>query len=133
VPTGIFGRKKKEQVAEAQTSEELTDLDKICSSDKEVCEALKHIMFYDPRKIQTTAAEAAKKAAEFEKKGAGVHAKKWYHIAGGLALWKGDVAKVKQYFSKCAKLSSEVGYEKITEDPEWAISKAGEFYKKFLS
>jgi len=110
----------------------MTELDKICGDDKEACQALWQTMFYDPRKIGATLDDAAKKAADFEKKGDKEQARKWYHIAGGLALWKDDAPKVKQYFTKCMKLAPEMEYELITKIPEKAVAKAQEFYKKFL-
>lgn len=109
-----------------------TGLDQVCADDRDVCKALEHTMFYDPRKVQATLDEAAKKAGDFEKKGDSQHARMWYHIAGGLALWKGDAAKVKQYFGKCAKLAPDMPYEPITKVPEKAVAKAQEFYEKFL-
>lgn len=110
----------------------ITDLEKICGGDKEVCGALWTTMFYDPRKIGTTLDDAAKKAADYEKKDDDQQARMWYHVAGGLALWKGDVARVKQYFGKCATIAPEMNYKLITKIPEKAVEKAQEFYSKFL-
>jgi hypothetical protein len=108
-------------------------LDQVCGGDdQDVCKALWHTMFYDPRKVQATLDEAAKKAAAYEKQGDNQHARMWYHIAGGLALWKGDVAKVKQHFGKCAKLAPDMDYEPIIKMAEKAVAKAQEFYDKFL-
>ncbi len=127
---GSFLRKKKE--IEVQPQEiPVTDLENICGADKEVFTALWHTMFLDPRKIKATLTEAAKKAAEFEKSDTNM-SRTWYHIAGGLALWKGDTEKVKKYFDKCAKLAPEMGYETILKIPEKAVEKAQEYYKKFL-
>ncbi len=128
---GSFLRKKKEIEVEQQEIP-VTDLENICGEDKEVCTALWHTMFLNPRKIKATLAEATKKAAEFEKKEDTNMARTWYHIAGGLALWKGDTEKVKKYFSKCAKLAPEMGYETILKIPERAVEKAQEYYKKYL-
>jgi hypothetical protein len=127
-------RGKKKEVPEEARSENvgMTDLDKICGDDKEVCQVLWHTMFYDPRKIAATLDDATKKAADFEKKGDKERARMWYHIAGGLALWKGDVAKVKQYFGKCATMAPEMDYKPITENPEKAVEKAQEFYREHL-
>jgi len=55
-----------------------------------------------------------------------------YHIPGELALWKGDVSKVKQYSSKCAKLASQITHELIIKFPERAVRKAQGYYQKFL-
>ncbi len=124
--------KKEEKVEKIPEKVQATELDKACGSEKEVCKALWHTMFYDPRKINVTLEDAAKKAADFEKKGDDRQTRIWYHIAGGLALWKGDAAKVKQYFGKCTKLAPQADYETITEVPEKAVETAQEFYKKFL-
>lgn len=129
----LFKRgKKEEKVKEHVGKVEVTDLEKICGDDKKVCDALWHTMFYDPRKIHATLEDAAKKAAEFEMNGDNEKARIWYHVAGGLALWKSDVAGVKQYFSKCATLAPDMDYKAITKIPEKAVEKAQEFYGKFL-
>lgn len=129
---GLFRRKKEEKEEKQIKKVGITDLEEICGNDKEVCKALWHTMFLDPRKIGTTMKEAAKKASDLEKKRKSPQARIWYHIAGGIALWKGNVAKVKEYFSKCAKLAPEMDYELITKIPEKAVAKAQEYYKKFL-
>lgn len=132
---GLFRRKKKEVTETKQpekTPEQITGLERVCGDDEEVCKALWHTMFIDPRKIEDTLEDAAKKAASFEKKGNGEQARIWYHVAGGLALWKGNASKVKQYFTKCAKLAPSMDYELITKIPERAVAKAQEFYKEFL-
>ena len=127
-----FRRKKKEEKIEKQIEIESTKLESICSDDKEVCQALWHTMFLEPQKIDTTLEKAAKKGAQFEKQKQPRKARIWYHIAGGLALWKGDVAKVKQYFGKCEKLAPEMEYGLIMRIPEKAVAKAQEYYEKFL-
>ncbi|UCE95508.1 MAG: hypothetical protein JSV51_07225, partial [Candidatus Bathyarchaeota archaeon] len=125
-------KKEEEKIEEKVKGVEITDLEQICGSDKETCEALWHTMFYDPRKIDVTLEDAVKKATSFETKGDEREARMWYHVAGGLALWKGDVAKVEKYFGKCAKLAPEMGYERISKIPEKAVTKAQEFYERFL-
>lgn len=129
----IFKRKKKEKMEEKQREKvAITDLEKICGGDVKVYEALRHTMFLDPRKIETTMEDALEKAADFEKKGNEKMAIIWYHVAGGLALWKGDATKVKQYFGKCVKLAPEMDCELITKIPDMAVEKAREYYDKFL-
>lgn len=54
----------------------------------------------------------------------------WYQIAGGLAIYEGDVEKVVEYFSKCEKLSG-ASYP-ILKNPQKAVAKAQEYYEKFL-
>lgn len=124
-----FKRKKEKKQPEEVKP---TDLERICGEDKEMYKALQHTMLLDPRKVGMTMDDAAKEAAEFEKKGDNVQANVYYHIAGGLALWKGDVAKVKQYFGKCAKLSQEMDFGLITKIPERAVAKAQEYYGEYL-
>ncbi|UCH31990.1 MAG: hypothetical protein JSV05_00935 [Candidatus Bathyarchaeota archaeon] len=129
---GLFKRKKKEEKIEKQVEIEKTSLENICGDDSEVCQALWHTMFLEPQKIDVTLEEAIKKATEFEKQKQTRKARIWYHVAGGLALWKGDVTKVKQYFGKCEKLAPEMDYGLIMKIPEKAVAKAQEYYKKFL-
>ena len=124
-----FRRKKVEKQAEEAKP---TDLERMCGEDKEIYKALRHTMFLDPRKVGITMDEAAKEAVESEKKGDNVQATVFYHIAGGLALWKGDVAKIKQYFGKCAKMSPEMDCELITKIPARAVAKAQEYYGEYL-
>ena len=123
-------KRKKEEKKSAETI--TTDLERICGDDNEVHKALWHTMFLDPRKITVSLEDAAKKAADSEKRGNNVQANVWYHIAGALAIWKGDAAKVKQYFTKCAALAPEKECALITKFPERAVEKAQEYYKMFL-
>ena len=131
---GPLFRKEKKDLLRAKQPEkgEITDLELACGSDKETCKALWHTMFLDPRKIGTTIRDAARKAAKYEKSKDKELARMWYHVAGGLALWKGDTTKVKQYFDKCAKLAPEMEYEPIVGIADKAVEKAQEYYKKYL-
>jgi hypothetical protein len=54
-----------------------------------------------------------------------------YELAGKLAIWKGDVEKVREFFSQCQKISPNVKYP-ILKNPEKAIAKAKEYYEKYL-
>ncbi|MEE8632224.1 MAG: hypothetical protein V3T10_02830 [Candidatus Bathyarchaeia archaeon] len=109
-----------------------TDLDQLCNGDKELCNALWHTMFLDPRKINITLREAAKKATAFEKDKKHQNARMYYHIAGGLALWKGDESKVKKYFEKCGELAPEMNYRPIIAIPKKAVEAAAKYYKEYL-
>ena len=60
-----------------------------------------------------------------------VEARIWYEVAGGLAIYEGDVEQVKKYFSKCKELSPNSAYP-ILEIPEKAVGKAQEYYRKYL-
>lgn len=129
----FFKRKDKEKVSvkvEAESQRQLTELEELCGNDKETYSALLNTMFLDPRKIGISMKEAAENAKKFEKEKDLTKAKVWYQIAGGLAIYEGDVAKVIEYFGKCEKLSG-VSYP-ILKNPEKAIAKAREYYEKFL-
>ena len=126
---GLFRRKKKEDFFEEKTSsssEEL-DLKKICSDDPEAYEALFDTMFLSPESIEMTSDRAAEKAEEHMKKGDTLSAAVNYRIAGGLAIYEGDVEKVKKYFSKYSELTGKK--LKILEIPERAVKKAREYYE----
>ncbi|MDH5460562.1 MAG: hypothetical protein OEW71_05965, partial [Candidatus Bathyarchaeota archaeon] len=60
-----------------------------------------------------------------------LRAKIWYKIAGGLAIYEGNVKKVTEFFSKCEKISPGTKYL-ILKNPETAVVKAQEYYQKHL-
>ena len=122
-------RRKKEKKSEATKT--LSELEQLCQNDKETYEALKDTMFLDPRKIETSIEEAVKKAKKFEQAKELLEANLWYRIAGGLAIYKGDVKKVKEYFGKCAKISGKKFL--ILNNTKKAVAKAQEYYKKYLT
>ncbi|RLI22728.1 hypothetical protein DRO54_00335 [Candidatus Bathyarchaeota archaeon] len=130
----LFKRKKKGEEEEIEkTSEkerEITDLEKLCSDSPETFEALKDTMFLDPRKIDTSFEDAISKAKELEKAKDNLRAAVWYRIAGGLAIYEGNVSRVKECFDKYAKLTGT--NLKILEIPEEAVKKAHEYYEKYL-
>lgn len=126
-------KKKKEKVIAPKVKavkKIATDLEIICSDDKEAFGALYNTMLLEPRKIRVSIEEAVKRAENSEKSGDIITAVVWYKTAGGLAIYQGDVPKVKKYFGKCKKLSNE-NY-KILEIPERAVKKAQEYYQKYL-
>jgi hypothetical protein len=127
----IFKRRKKGEVKTTTETIPTTDLEKLCGDDKETYEALFNVMFLDPRKVGVSMEEAAENAKKFEKEKDLTRARLWYHIAGGLAIYEGNVKKVVEYFSKCEKLSPGASYP-ILKKPEKAVAKAQEYYKKFL-
>lgn len=124
-------REKKEETKTAMESPiQMTELEKLCGDDKETYEALLGTMFLDPRKIGVSMKEAAENAKKFEKGKDLTKARVWYQIAGGLAIYHGDVEKVVEYFGKCEKLSG--ARYPILKNPEKAVAKAKEYYEKFL-
>lgn len=131
----LRGKKAKEKTEEKQPTKEVkgvtTSLESVCSNDREAYEALYKTMLLDPRKTEMSMKEAAEKAKDFEKRGDALKARIWYELAGGLAIYKGDVKNVKKYFSKCAKLSPNTSYT-ILKIPDRAVAKAQEYYQKYL-
>lgn len=128
-------RRKKEEVKEVKEKpkEEKTPLEILCNREPEVYEALKDTMFLDPRKIGTSLKEAIIKAKEFKKSKDITRAMMWYKTAGGLAIFEGNITKVKECFGKCTKLDPKFN-PKILE-PEItkkALEKAKEYYEKHL-
>lgn len=127
-----FRKKKKEEKPEPEAKKVASDLELICGDDKEAYEALRDTMLLNPGLIKESVEEVAEKAKEFEKSGDLTRAAVQYKIAGGLALYQANVAKVKQYFGKYQELSPKNSYKKILEIPERAIQKAQEYYQKHL-
>ncbi|MDI6847334.1 MAG: hypothetical protein QMD23_04305 [Candidatus Bathyarchaeia archaeon] len=128
----IFRKKKKEkEKADVESTQVMTELEKLCGNDRETYEALLNTMFLDPRKIEVSMKEAVKSAKKFEKAKDSLRAKLWYEIAGGLAIYEGNVKKVTEFFSKCEKISPGTKYL-ILKNPETAIVKAQEYYQKHL-
>jgi len=124
-------RKKKEK-AKAEPATPMSELEKLCRDDKETYEALFNVMFLDPRKTGTSMKEAAENAKKSEKAKDFVKAKVWYQIAGGLAIYEGDVKKVVEFFSECERMSPGTTYP-ILKNPEKAVSKAQEYYRTYLT
>lgn len=129
----IFKRKKGERESEVKTMAEQktqTELENLCGGDKEVYEMLLDTMFLDPKKVGVTMKEAAENAEKFEKENDLIRASIWYRVAGGLAIYEGNVKKVVEYFSESQRISG-INYS-ILRDPEKAVAKAQEYYKKHL-
>ncbi|MGB9714592.1 MAG: hypothetical protein ACPLZC_06425 [Candidatus Bathyarchaeales archaeon] len=127
----VFKRKKKEEGEKKKTEKTITELEQICGDDKEAYEALINIMFLDPTKIGTTMKDAAEKAKKFLKDKDLIKARWWFRVAGGLAIYEGDVKKVVEYFSECQKISPDERYL-ILKNPERTVAKAQEYYQKYL-
>jgi hypothetical protein len=128
-------RKRKETKTEKKTEKKstiiMTELEQLCGNDKETYEALFRVMFLDPRKIETSMKDAAENAKKFEKAKDFVKARVSYEIAGGLAIYEGDVKKVVEYFGAAEKVSPGTSYP-ILKNPEKAVAKAQEYYRKHL-
>jgi hypothetical protein len=134
---GLLDRFKKKRVEEKGSEHKKgkdkakTNVESLFGDDREVYEALRRTMFLDPRNLEVSLTEAEKRAKEFEKKGDKLRALTWYETAGRLAIYEGDVKKVKRHFSKCTELSPDRDYA-ILRIPEKAVKKAQEYYQKYL-
>ena len=128
---GLLDRFRKKKKAGIETKKTITELEQLCGDDKETYEALHRTMFLDPTRVRTSMKEAAENAKKSEKEKDFVKARTWYEIAGGLAIYEGNVEKVVEFFSKIEKISPDMKYS-ILKNPEKAVEKAQEYYKKYL-
>jgi hypothetical protein len=87
-------------------------------------------MFLDPRKIETPMKQAVENAKKGEKDGDLAKAGMWYEVAGGLAIYEGNVKKVVEYFGEAQRILHRE-YAILT-NPEKAVALAQEYYKKYL-
>lgn len=123
--------RKKEKTIKIETAKITTELEQFLGDDKKTLEALLHAMFLDPRKIEISMKDAVENAKKFEKENDLTRAKAMYEIAGGLAIYEGNVKKVVEYFSECERLQPDMKYP-IIKNAEKAVAKAQEYYKKYL-
>ena len=126
-------RKKRKPTAQVETAKPRpkTELEMVCGDDEETYKALADTMFLTPQKIEISMGEAAKKAKKAQKEGDVVGAATWYKVAGGLAIYEGNLEKVVEYFTEYEKLAPS-GKCLLLKDPEKAVAKAREYYEKYL-
>jgi hypothetical protein len=122
------GEKKQKQTD--QSTEKMSELEQLVGDDKTTYQALTQTMFLDPRKIETPTKQAVENAKKSEKDGDKAKAGMWYEVAGGLAIYEGNVKKVVEYYSEAQRI---LGREyPILKNPEKAVALAQEYYKKYL-
>jgi len=93
-----------------QQQPELPGLKAVCGEDDDVYEALHNTMLLTPWLLKESMEEVAEKGD--------------YLAAGGLAIYKADIEKAKEYFRLTGRKL------KILEIPERAVEKAQEYYAK---
>ena len=125
---GLRDRFRRKKEDEKGIKEQMTELQQLCGDDKETYEGLVNTMFLNPSKIDTKMEDAAENAKKSEKAKDLVKARTQYEVAGGLALYKGDVDKVVEYYSQCQRISPDKEYQ-ILKNPEKAVAIAQEYYK----
>jgi len=121
------GKNKSKVVVD--TGKNLTTLEQICGEDTETCAALTY-MFLDPRKIDMSMKQAMDKAEKAENEKDVASARMWYQVAGGVALYEGDVKKTVEYYSDAERVSGQKYL--ILKDLDKAMAKAQEYYKQYL-
>lgn len=130
-----FRRKKKGEKISARPATIIaiaTELEKLCGSDKEAYEALYNTMALDPRKIGISLKEAVENAKKAEREKDSVVARESYRVAGSLAIYEGNAKKAAELFNEAQRIFPD---EKFTflKNPEKAVAKAQEYYKKYLT
>jgi hypothetical protein len=129
----IFGRRKEEKkssVPAVHKAEKISELEKLAGDDKMTYEALAQVMFLDPRKVEASMKEAVDNAKKAENDGDIAKAGMWYEVAGGLAIYEGNVKKVVEYYSEARRVIRRE--YKILGSPERVVALAQEYYKKYL-
>jgi hypothetical protein len=124
----IFGRKEREK--KENEAAKMTPLEQLCADDKETYEALLPVMILNPRKIEASMKQAVDNAKKYEKEKDLASARMWYQIAGGLAIYEGNAKRVIEYFQSLERVTGQKF--PILKNPEKAVAKAQEYYKKYL-
>ena len=125
-------KKKKSEPKKSvvQRTEKLSDLQQLIGNDKDTYEALSSVMFLNPKNIEPSMKQAIDSAKEAEAKGDKPKAGMFYQVAGGLAIYEGNVKKVVEYYSMAEKMTGR--HFAILKSPEKAVAVAQEYYKRFL-
>lgn len=124
-------KKKKSGKISAESATITTDLEKLCGGDNETYEALLNTMALDPRKIGISLKDAVENAKKAEREKDFAVAGEMYRVAGSLMIYEGNARKAAELFSEAQRVLPD---EKFTflKNPEKAVAKAQEYYKKYL-
>lgn len=108
-----------------------TRLQEIVGKDTDLYWAMSRVMFLDPKRVTTPLEQAVRQASEHESAGNKIRAEVWYRIAGGIALYKGDVDEVRKFFQKALLVSGQDRreYKIISEQPERAVEISTKYYE----
>lgn len=109
----------------------MSRLQEITGNDPEMYRSMSRLLFIDPKKIMTSLEEAVSQATSFESAGSMTRAEVWYRIAGGIALYRGDVEGVRKFFEKAASISgnSKPEYRTVATRSQEAVSIARKYYE----
>ena len=125
-------RKKKVEKISAESTKITTELEKLCGNDKETYQALLNTMILDPRKIGTSLKQAVENAKKAEKEKDPAIAREWYRVAGSLAIYEGNAKKAAEFFNEAQRIFPDEKFP-FLKNPEKAVAKAQEYYKKHLT
>ena len=123
-------RRKGDKKSDVKREDKVSELEQFAGNDRETYEALCSTMFLDPRKVESSLKQAADSAKKSEKAGDMVRAGMWYEVAGGLAIYEGNVKKVVEHYTDAARVTGRQYL--ILKNPEKAVAVAQEYYKKVL-
>lgn len=127
-----FRKKKKVEKISAESAKITTELEKLCGNDKETYQALLNTMILDPRKIGTSLKQAVENAKKAEKEKDPAIAREWYRVAGSLAIYEGNAKKAAEFFNEAQRIFPDEKFP-FLKNPEKAVAKAQEYYKKHLT
>ena len=127
----LFRRRKEEKRTDAKIEGKMSDLKQLVGDDVETYEALLSTMFLNPRKIETSLKQAIENAKKSEKDGDLPRAGMWYEVAGGLAIYEGNVKKVLECYADAERVTGRK--YSILKNPEKAVTAAKEYYEKYLA
>ena len=128
---GLLGKKKPPDSKEVGMEPLLMNkLQELIGSDTELYQSLAKTLFLEPKRINTSLETVLGQASDFETKGDKIRAEVWYRIAGGIALFHGDVAGVRKYFDKASNVAAGARpeYNILSQRAEDAVSIAGKYY-----
>jgi hypothetical protein len=110
-----------------------TRLRELTGGDSDLYGALSRLMFLDPKKITMPLDAVLAEAQDYEKQGNKLRAEVGYRIAGGIALYRGDVDGVSKYFAKAASFAgdSHTEYQIIAKRSSEAVGIARKYYEEF--
>ncbi|TMI20892.1 hypothetical protein E6H31_07465 [Candidatus Bathyarchaeota archaeon] len=132
-----FGKPKQKATSDEVGPEMLiaNRLKELCHGDDDLYRAMSRLMFLDPKKITIPLERVLTEAQDFEAQGNNLRAEVSYRIAGGISLYKSDLAGVNKYFSKAASLAgnSHLEYQTLLKKSSDAVDIARKFYEEFNS
>ena len=130
-----FGKPKQKDAPSGASAETLTTnrLRELTGGDNDLFSAMSRLMFLDPKKIMIPLDRVLSETQEYEAQGNKLRAEVGYRIAGGIALYKGDLDGVNKYFSKAASFSSDSHpeYQIILKRSSEAVAVAKKYYEEF--